>query len=446
MSAGAVDRQQIEDGFRTLSIPAHYKYARELLEACDQNQDGKCDYKEFRGYLDSKELELYQLFREIDLENDGTIYPDDLKRALNKAGINLKNSELHQFVDRIDADNNGIISFKEWRDFLLLYPHEVTMARIYQYWEKECQVDIGEQAVIPEGISRHLSTWKYLCAGGTAGAVSRTATAPLDRLKVLLQVQTAAPKSMGVIGGLTEIYKDSGLVGYFRGNGINIVKVAPEQAIKFYSYEVAKKYIVGIDSHGEPLEEIGTFGRLAAGGMAGATAQTVIYPMDVVKTRLQTHKGGQLGTPQVWKLARTMLAQEGPVAFYRGLTPSLLGMVPYAGIDLAAYEKMRDLAHRYLPDGPNKGHMAQLACGTISGALGATAVYPLQLVRTRLQAQTASSPIQFAGMVDCFRKTWQYEGFWGFYKGLLPNLLKVAPASCITYAVYEEMKRRLDIS
>lgn len=438
---GALDRQQIEEGFRSLAIPVHYKYARELLEACDRNEDGKCDYREFRRYMDDKELELYQLFREIDLENDGTIYPKDLKRALNKAGINLKDEELHNFVQRIDKDNDGIITFNEWRDFLLLYPHELTMAMVYQYWEKECQVDIGEGAVIPEGISRHLDSWKYLMAGGVAGAISRTVTAPLDRLKVLLQVQTKVPHSSGVVKGLMQIYQESGVVGFFRGNGINVVKVAPEQAIKFYAYEMAKRLVVGVGPDGEPLQAIGPLGRLAAGGLAGAVAQTCIYPLDLVKTRLQTYQGGR--TPTLAGLAGDILAKEGPLAFYRGLTPSLLGMVPYAGLDLAVYETLKDFSHKFT--GQEPGPWKQLACGMVSGAFGATVVYPLQLVRTRMQAQTVRSELQYTGMVDAFRKTLRNEGVRGFYKGLLPNMLKVAPAASITYIVYEDMKRRLAI-
>ncbi len=115
--------------------------------------------------------------------------------------------------------------------------------------------------MIPEGIGSH-HTLRYLVAGAVAGALSRTATAPLDRLKVLLQVQTSGA---GVVAGLWHIYKESGFMGFFRGNGINILKVAPESAIKFYSYEIMKRVVVGDGQDGE----IGTWGRLFAGGMAG---------------------------------------------------------------------------------------------------------------------------------------------------------------------------------
>ena len=248
-------------------------------------------------------------------------------------------------MEHVDKDNDGIITFDEWRDFLLLYPHEMTIEGIYRYWERVCLVDIGEQAVIPEGISKHLNKSAYLIAGGVAGAASRTATAPLDRLKVIMQVQTS---KSGLMLAIKDIWKEGRLPGFFRGNGLNVVKVTPESAIKFYFFEMMKSFIVGL--RGEDISDIGPSERLIAGGFAGAIAQTAIYPIDLVKTRLQTY-GCEAGrAPHLGKLSREIWLHEGPRAFYRGLFPSLLGIVPYAGIDLAAYETLKDLSRSYLLD------------------------------------------------------------------------------------------------
>lgn len=341
--------------------------------------------------------------------------------SLSLAGIEIDDEELARFVERVDKDNNGVITFEEWRDFLLLYPHEATIENIYHYLERVCLVDIGEQTVIPEGISKHVHASRYLIAGGVAGATSRTATAPLDRLKVILQVQTTQARIMPAVKA---IWREGGLLGFFRGNGLNVLKVAPESAIRFYSYEMLKSFIV--NAQGGEKADIGTMGRLLAGGLAGAVAQTAIYPMDLVKTRLQTHavEGGKV--PDIATLARDIWVQEGPRVFYRGIVPSLIGIIPYAGIDLAAYETLKDMSKKYiLHDGgkvlfvdnlsiclrfhhiffflfimffhcsdfmfyvvmlrifAEPGALVQLGCGTISGALGATCVYPLQVVRTR---------------------------------------------------------------
>ncbi|XP_057983140.1 calcium-dependent mitochondrial ATP-magnesium/phosphate carrier protein 2-like isoform X2 [Malania oleifera] len=439
-NAGYLDYAQIETGLSALSIPAEYKYAKDLLNVCDANRDGRVDYQEFRRYMDDKELELYRIFQAIDVEHNGCILPEELWDALVRAGIEINDEELARFVDRVDKDNNGVITFEEWRDFLLLYPHEATIENIYHYWERVCLVDIGEQTVIPEGISKHVHASRYLIAGGVAGAASRTATAPLDRLKVVLQVQTARAHIMPAV---KEIWKEGGLFGFFRGNGLNVLKVAPESAIRFYMFEMLKKFIA--NAKGEEKADIGASGRLLAGGMAGAVAQTAIYPMDLVKTRLQTYTCESGKIPKLSTLSKDIWVQEGPRAFYKGLVPSLLGIIPYAGIDLAAYETLKDLSKKYILIDSDPGPLVQLGCGTVSGALGATCVYPLQVVRTRMQAQRPNSGASYKGMSDVFQRTFQREGFRGFYKGLFPNLLKVVPSASITYMVYESMKKSLDL-
>ncbi|KAL1200138.1 Calcium-dependent mitochondrial ATP-magnesium/phosphate carrier protein 2 [Cardamine amara subsp. amara] len=435
-NVGYLDCAQIEKGLCALQIPSGYKYAKELFRVCDQNRDGRVDYHEFRRYMDDKELELYRIFQAIDVEHNGCISPEGLWDSLVKAGIEINDEELARFVEHVDKDNDGIIMFEEWRDFLLLYPHEATIENIYHHWERVCLVDIGEQAVIPQGISKHVKRSNYFIAGGIAGAASRTATAPLDRLKVLLQIQKTDAK---IREAIKMIWKQGGVRGFFRGNGLNIVKVAPESAIKFYAYELFKNAIG--ENMGEDKADIGTTARLFAGGMAGAVAQASIYPLDLVKTRLQTFTT-QAGVvvPRLGTLTKDILVHEGPRAFYKGLFPSLLGIIPYAGIDLAAYETLKDLSRTYILQDAEPGPLVQLGCGTISGALGATCVYPLQVVRTRMQAERART-----SMSGVFRRTISEEGYRALYKGLLPNLLKVVPAASITYMVYEAMKKSLEL-
>ncbi|KAK3421263.1 hypothetical protein EUGRSUZ_G01923 [Eucalyptus grandis] len=438
---GYLDYAQIETGLSALHIPPEYKYAKDLLNVCDANKDGRVDYQEFKRYMDDKELELYRIFQAIDVEHNGCILPEELYDALLRAGIEIDDEELAHFVERVDKDSNGVITFEEWREFLLLYPHEATMENIYRYLERVCLVDIGEQAVVPEGISKHVHTSRYLIAGAVAGAASRTVTAPLDRLKVILQVQTTRASLMPAI---KSIWKDGGLRGFFRGNGLNVVKVAPESALRFYTYEMLKRVIVTAQG-GEEKAEIGPMGRLLAGGVAGAVAQTTVYPMDLVKTRLQTHvsDGGKI--PSLGQMTRDIWVQEGPRAFYRGVVPSLIGIIPYAGIDLAAYETFKDLSKKYILQDGEPGPLVQLVCGMTSGALGASCVYPLQVVRTRMQAQRPDTDAAYKGMSDVFRRTFKHEGLRGFYKGIFPNLLKVVPSASITYMVYETMKKRLQL-
>lgn len=150
-------------------------------------------------------------------------------------------------------------------------------------------IDIGEQLTVPPEFTKSekkSGEWlHHLISGGIAGAVSRTCTAPLDRVKVMLQVHG---KNMSVGKSLGLMVKEGGIRSLWRGNGTNVLKIAPETAIKFAAYEKLKTLIQSDPS------QIGTLERFIAGSLAGATAQTSIYPMEVVKTRLAVAKTGFL--------------------------------------------------------------------------------------------------------------------------------------------------------
>lgn len=128
--------------------------------------------------------------------------------------------------------------------------------------------------------SHHDETlWKHLVAGAAAGAFSRTCTAPLDRLKVFLQVRGTEFASLSYC--FKQLLKDGGWPALWRGNGINVLKIAPETAIKFMAYEHAKRKIYSVTGAELTIQQ-----RFIAGAFAGVVSQTVIYPMEVVKTRL----------------------------------------------------------------------------------------------------------------------------------------------------------------
>ncbi|CAG2108304.1 unnamed protein product, partial [Medioppia subpectinata] len=171
--------------------------------------------------------------------------------------------------------------------------------------------------------------WRHLLAGGVAGAVSRTCTAPLDRLKVFLQVRGAEFHGLGIC--LKHMLEEGGVASLWRGNGINVIKIAPESAIKFMAYEQAKRVI-----RGNATRELYIYERFCAGSIAGCISQSVIYPMEVLKTRLTLRRTDQYQS--IMSAIRQIRAQEGVFSFYRGFLPNLLGIIPYAGIDLAVYE------------------------------------------------------------------------------------------------------------
>ncbi|KNC85782.1 hypothetical protein SARC_02045 [Sphaeroforma arctica JP610] len=425
---GVIPAKKLEETFVRWGLST--EYASLLTESCDHDHDGLVKFSDFLNFFHHKEIQIKALFDEIDTCSNGKLTVPELRDALLRAGVQISSSDLNVFVKKIDKDQNGIITYDEWRDFLLLFPLDPDLNNVYHWFATVSMVDIGEGAVIPEGISAK-SAWKYFLAGAVAGATSRTVTAPLDRLKVLLQV-SAGPMQGGVLQGLRNIYNDGGWRAFWRGNGMNIIKITPESAVKFYTYETVKNLIC------DDPQKMKIYHRLVAGGSAGMVSQVAIYPMELIKTRLITQKVplGIVGT------FNTIVQKEGLRAFYRGLAPAVIGVVPYAAIDLALFESMKN-KYMEMYNLKKPSALSLLCFGTMSSTVGATSVYPLNLVRTKLQADTKG---RYSGALDCARQTFAESGVRGFYRGLSYNLLKVAPAVSVSYIVYDKAKSALAIT
>ncbi|KAG0266808.1 hypothetical protein BG011_000860 [Mortierella polycephala] len=522
-----------EDG--AVESDADYVMHGSSAQTKDQKQrhHGQIHYEDFEVFVEEKEERLWNLFREIDHNNDNEIQADELQASLAKAGIKMSDTDLQKFINAMDKDGDGAIDYEEWRDFLVLLPREPTLKEIYHYvQEVVAQVGVDGDVVMPPSDTDYVA--KYLLAGAIAGAVSRTATAPLDRLKVYLITHSvpaltgpaaqaglkhipkftgsnvvAPPKQRLLWTAITELYRHGGIKTFFRGNGLNIIKIVPESAIKFYTYETSKSLIVRHlpsltlrptpqqqggartqHSTAGQVPEIATSGRFLAGGIAGLASQFSIYPLETIKTRIMSSTGRSRGTQNssapllpgsasttssslsttsagepgpnnktsLRVVAREMWQKAGLRAFYRGLGPALVGVFPYAAIDLSVFETVKFGYMRWKAgvkegaEGSEEKSLERpsvfvlLACGTISGSVGATSVYPLSLVRTRLQAQgTPHHPQTYSSTLDVFKKTFEQEGIRGFYKGMVPTLTKVVPAVSISYVVYEYSKRELGL-
>lgn len=161
---------------------------------------------------------------------------------------------------------------------------------MYRYYEASTHLTQDGEVVIPTTDETARNALGYLLAGGIAGAVSRTCTAPFDRLKIYLITRSSTPQNpLTLASAVRSIYNHGGWKGFFVGNGLNVMKIIPESAIKFYSYESCKELIANI-LHCEDKDSIPTSARFVAGGMAGICAQFSIYPVETLKTRIMTHQ------------------------------------------------------------------------------------------------------------------------------------------------------------
>ena len=276
-------------------------------------------------------------------------------------------------------------------------------------------------------------------AGGAAGVVSRSVTAPVDRAKMLMQVESTQGLSMRQAFG--RMLGEGSIRHLFKGNGANCAKVGPEMALKMTLNDEIKR-IYTSRLRGGAVDDLSPLERLVIGGTAGAIGQVVIYPMEVVKVRLAVTPHGTYSG--IWDVLRRVRRKEGVPGLYRGLVPSLLGIFPYAGCDIMMFEMLKARALDHYDDAP-PGYVL-FACGAFSSSVAQFVSYPFALVRTRLQAMGGPNGVQYAGMLDAFRKTVAGEGVRGLYKGLTPNMLKLAPAAAVSWYTFEQAKLALDIN
>lgn len=256
-------------------------------------------------------------------------------------------------------------------------------------------------------------------ASGAASVVSGPGTIPITSVR----------------HAISAILKDGGVPAFWRGNAVNCVKVAPETAMRMLTYEQAKRLVA------QDPDNITLLERFAAGATAGMTAQVAIYPLELLKTRIALSGRGQYhGLMHCW---RSVIASEGPLALYRGLGASILGVIPYSSTELAVYSLLKDSFEEAYPD-REPGLLTLLACGAAATTAGQLVSYPLQRVRTLLQSQgMPGRPVVYTGVGDCFRRIIASDGVRGLYRGLGPNFAKSIPAIAISYASYETAKSTL---
>lgn len=299
-------------------------------------------------------------------------------------------------------------------------------------------------------------------AGALSGAIAKTITAPLDRVKILLQVkgglQSGAIAQAAAKGNLLQsliaVGQQEGIMGYWKGNLPQVLRVVPYSAAQLYSYEVFKQWLSDDQGH------LSIHRRFAAGAAAGMTATIVsaryqqkdvlhcpqnataplslipglvssysippflqlTHPLDTLRLRMAVD-------PQCTNLLTTIriLAKQGGLpAFYRGLGASMLGIAPYMALELACYD--------LLPQ-----EMPSFARGFTSAFIATVSCYPLDTIRRRIQLEAAKAvPWQTAvGAILA------QDGLGGMYRGFIPNAVKNLPNKGVKLTVFDKAKKAL---
>lgn len=290
-----------------------------------------------------------------------------------------------------------------------------------------------------------VSFLKDFLAGGVSAAVAKTAVAPIERVKLLLQVQqvskqiSAEQRYKGLIDCFVRIPKEQGFLSYWRGNLANVIRYFPTQALNFSFKDVYKQmFLKDIDKKTQFWRYFA--GNLASGGAAGATSLGFVYPLDYARTRLAVDVGKGTTDRQYQGMVDCIVKtfkSDGIVGLYRGFTVSVQGIIIYR----AAYFGGFDTAKSMLADPKNTPMIISFIIAQTVTAVSGIISYPLDTVRRRMMMQSGLTMEQreYKNTLDCWIKLAKQEGPRAFFKGALSNVFRGIGAALVL-VFYDEIK------
>ncbi|XP_011499084.1 PREDICTED: mitochondrial coenzyme A transporter SLC25A42 [Ceratosolen solmsi marchali] len=273
--------------------------------------------------------------------------------------------------------------------------------------------------------------WTSLAAGAIAGGAAKTSIAPLDRTKINFQTSQQPFSTKAVLDFLIKSYQKDGLLSLWRGNSATMVRIVPYAAIQFTAYEQWKR-ILKVDE-----TDVGDERRFIAGAIAGLISQAMTYPLDLARAQMAVTQKDEYKTLR--QVFTQIYKKDGLVAFYRGFTPTILGVVPYAGCSFFFYDTLKNILTIYTVNSPALSAMTGLMSGAIAGMIGQASSYPLDIVRRRMQTSAVKNQ-QSLGIIKMTMKIYGEDGIMSFYKGLSMNWVKGPIAVGISFATYDIMK------
>ncbi|KAI0914712.1 mitochondrial dicarboxylate carrier protein [Ustulina deusta] len=297
------------------------------------------------------------------------------------------------------------------------------------------------------------SQLQVVTAGAAAGLISRFVIAPLDVVKIRLQLQShslsdprshadlrGSPIYKGTIRTLRHIAQHEGIAALWKGNVPAELMYVAYASVQFTAYRSTTMLLHRVSGEDHRLPKAAE--SFISGAAAGATATAATYPLDLLRTRFAAQ-----GNDRVYTSLRRAVCEirrdEGARGFYRGLSPGLAQIVPLMGIFFAIYEAARLPLGRLdlLPWGSGDA-----TAGMLASVAAKTCVFPLDLVRKRIQVQGPTRERyvhrnipEYAGTVRTLRKILKQETVRGLYRGLTVSLMKAAPASAVTMWTYERV-------
>ncbi|KAF9128549.1 ADP/ATP carrier protein [Mortierella sp. 14UC] len=279
--------------------------------------------------------------------------------------------------------------------------------------------------------------------GGVSAAVSKTITAPLERVKLLVQNQDELIKSGRLsrpYGGIVDCFKrvaaEEGVKSFWKGNGTNVIRYFPTQALNFAFKDHFKRmfnYKKERDGYAKWFA-----GNLASGGMAGGLSLTIIYSLDYARTRLSSDAKGKNGAARQFNglidVYRKTIASDGIVGLYRGFNISLAGIIVYRALIFGLYDSIIPI----LPSSLQGSFIASFAVGFGVTNVAGLASYPIDTIRRRMM-MTSGEAVKYKSSFDCYNQIVKKEGYRSLFKGAGANVLR-GIASAGVLAGYDQLQ------
>lgn len=286
-----------------------------------------------------------------------------------------------------------------------------------------------------------------LVIGGSVGAIAKTAMAPVERVKLLMQTMDSNPD---VISGKVERYKgigdcfrrvnaEQGIASFWRGNLVNCLRYAPQQGSALAFNDALNNAFPKYDSKTQFWQSFGV--KLFSGGLAGGVANTICYPFDYARTRLASDvKKGKGQFNGITDCIMTTVRSQGITGLYTGWSVTVMGAFVYRAGQLGCFKQIQDM-NPYKDDRGTLGVVSAFLAVTAARTVVMPFNYPFDTVRRRMMLQSEKPKAErlYAGSVDCFMKVLQKEGLAGMYKGLLPEMFRGVGGSLVIVG-YDRIK------
>jgi len=281
--------------------------------------------------------------------------------------------------------------------------------------------------------------------GGVAAAVSKTAAAPIERVKLLIQNQDEMLKTgrldrpyKGIVECFSRVARDEGIVAFWRGNVANVLRYFPTQALNFAFKDQFKRmfgYTVAKDGYWKAFG-----GNIASGGLAGATSLAFVYSLDYARTRLandskSAKKGGERQFNGLIDVYRKTLATDGVAGLYRGFVISCGGIVVYRGLYFGMYDSLKPIV---LTGTMKDSFVGSFFLGWSITILAGLASYPIDTIRRRMM-MTSGEAVKYRSSLHCASEIVKKEGMSSLFKGAGANILR-AIAGAGALAGYDKLQ------